>query len=158
MHRSPVPAGAEYALRAACCLTALPPGAAMTARELAVHTRVPPAYLAKVLRRLVQHGILEAQKGRAGGFRLARPPRAISLLDVLDAAQSGPTPNACAFGLTECDPDAPCPLHHLYTSLHAASRSWAREHTLADLDLSRIFASKMQPRIPTTAGHVRDLP
>ncbi len=138
MSNSLVPISGEYALRATVCLAALPADGTMTARELAVMANVPPAFLAKVLRRLVQHGLLDAQKGHHGGFRLARPAASIRVIDVLEAAEVALVADHCAFGFGKCNAAAPCPLHEVYTDLQHMCHTWARANTLADIDVSRI--------------------
>ena len=54
-------------------------------RELAEVLGVPADSLLKVLQQLVRSGILISSRGRAGGFRLARPSDQITLLDVVEA-------------------------------------------------------------------------
>ena len=56
---------------------------------LAAFYELPPAYLNKQLQALVRAGILTSVPGPRGGFRLARDPQAVSLLDVV-AAIEGP--------------------------------------------------------------------
>lgn len=146
MMHSLVPAAGEYALRAAVCLAAVPDDGWMTSKELAALANVPPAFLAKVLRRLVQHGLLEAQKGHHGGFRLARPAASIRVLDVLHAAEVELNTGHCAFGFARCNEAAPCPLHDVYTDLQHMCHTWARANTLADIDVSRI------PRLERAPG------
>lgn len=142
MIHSIVPTSGEYALRATVCLAAVPADGWMTARDLATLAHVPPAFLAKVLRRLVQHGLLEAQKGHHGGFRLARPAASIRVVDVLEAAEVELTTGHCAFGFARCNEAKPCPLHDVYKDLQHMCHTWAKANTLADIDVSRI------PRLP----------
>jgi Rrf2 family protein len=59
------------------------------AGALAAFYELPPAYLNKQLQALVRAGILTSVPGPRGGFRLARDPDAISLLDIV-AAIEGP--------------------------------------------------------------------
>ena len=54
-------------------------------RDLAKELGVPPDSLLKVLQQLVRSGLLLSSRGRAGGFRLSRPPQEISLLDMVEA-------------------------------------------------------------------------
>ncbi|NLF30508.1 MAG: Rrf2 family transcriptional regulator [Planctomycetes bacterium] len=75
---------AEYALRAVTCLAAAE-GGPLTARQIATLTRVPAGYLAKVLQSLVRSGLVESTRGVHGGFRLARRPQEMSILDVVQA-------------------------------------------------------------------------
>jgi Rrf2 family transcriptional regulator, iron-sulfur cluster assembly transcription factor len=124
---------AEYALRALAELAAQRREPAIRGTDLAARTGVPEAYLGKVLRRLVAHGLLRANKGHGGGFALARAPRRIRFVDVLTALDSMPTPNRCAFGWPRCSASNACPLHPAWSKLNEAFLEWARTTTLADV-------------------------
>lgn len=63
------------------------PGAA--AARIAGDLKIPPAFLAKVLRRLAQVGYVENRQGRNGGVTLIVDPTNVSLLDVIET-MSGP--------------------------------------------------------------------
>jgi Rrf2 family protein len=54
---------------------------------LAAFYELPPASLNKQLQALVRAGILASVPGPRGGFRLARAPEAVSLLDVVTAIE-----------------------------------------------------------------------
>lgn len=140
-----VPPSGEYALRAMCCLAAEPEGTWLTSREIADRANVPPAFLAKVLRRLVQANILDGQKGHHGGFRLSRPASSIRVLDVLEAVDVDLTHDSCAFGYSACDAASPCPLHEMYGALKQMCRTWARANTLADIDPTKIHGPTSPP-------------
>jgi Rrf2 family protein len=124
---------AEYALRALAALADCAPGESLRTVDLARRTGVPEAYLAKVLRRLVSHDILRATKGHGGGFALARSPDRICFVDVLEAVDSMPLENRCAFGRPRCSPADPCALHPVWSRLKEAFLDWARSTTLADV-------------------------
>lgn len=128
---------AEYALRALAELASCAPGEAMRTVDLAARTGVPEAYLAKVLRRLVSRDLLRATKGHGGGFTLSRPPERIRFVEVLEAVDSMPLANRCAFGRASCSSADPCPLHPVWTKLKDAFLEWARTTTLADVDVER---------------------
>lgn len=80
----------EYALRSIVYLSQLGLDKPASAGQIAEATKVPRSYLQKILRTLTQHQLLIAQRGIGGGFRLAKLPSAISVLDVLKACDSGP--------------------------------------------------------------------
>lgn len=63
------------------------PGA--PAGRMAEDLKMPPAFLAKVLRRLAEAGYVESRQGRSGGVTLAVDPTRITLLDVIETV-SGP--------------------------------------------------------------------
>lgn len=53
-----------------------------TSAEIAAHAETNPVVVRRVLGRLRAAGLLTAEKGHSGGWRLARAPEAISLADV----------------------------------------------------------------------------
>jgi DNA-binding IscR family transcriptional regulator len=59
----------------------------LSTAQLAASHDLPRAYLNKQLQALAQAGLLVSTPGVRGGFRLARPPEAISLLDVVEAIE-----------------------------------------------------------------------
>jgi Rrf2 family protein len=77
--------GVEWALHCATLLALLPPGVALPASKLAEYHGVPEAYLAKHLQALSRAGILASEPGARGGYRLARDPDQITVLDVVEA-------------------------------------------------------------------------
>ncbi len=66
-----------------------------TAREMAAGTKMHAATVGKIVRELVEHGLLVSQRGVKGGYALARPAETISVADIIDALE-GPV------GFTEC--------------------------------------------------------
>lgn len=124
---------AEYALRALAELATAGPAESVRAANLAVRTGVPEAYLSKVLRRMVSHGLLHGTKGHGGGFALARPAGRIRFVDVLQAVDSMPSANRCVFGRPRCSDGNPCLLHPAWSKMKAAFVEWAETTTLADV-------------------------
>ncbi len=96
--------GVEWAAHTCALLAVLPPGWALSKEALAGFLDVPPAYLAKHLQALSRGGIVTAQRGAAGGYRLSRLPETLSLWDIT-AAVEGTTPS---FRCTEVRRNGPC--------------------------------------------------
>ena len=71
------------------------PGDVLSAAELAASAGLELPTVAKVLRPLAQAGLVEGFRGASGGYRLARDPADISLVEVVEAME-GP------LGMTEC--------------------------------------------------------
>lgn len=99
----------EYALRAMAYL-ADHSGKSQPNPLIAEATKVPPAYLAKVLRQLVQARLLKGQRGPNGGFVLARPPESISIWEVVDAVEPIRRIKTCPLDLSSHSTNL-CPLH-----------------------------------------------
>ena len=89
---------AEYALRAVVWLASAG-GAPLATREIARAAQVPPDYLSKVLQSLGRAGLVEAQRGKHGGFVLARPAAAVTVLEVVNAVDPLRRIRTCPLGL-----------------------------------------------------------
>ena len=55
--------------------------------QLSTSLGIPPSYVPKVSSLLKQAGLIEAVEGRQGGYRLAKPPQCITLLDILSCTK-----------------------------------------------------------------------
>lgn len=80
-----------------CCslLTYLADDETLSGAELAAFFDLPPAYLAKHLRSLARAGVLLPTSGPRGGYRLARPPETVTLLDVVRAIEGAEAAFRC---------------------------------------------------------------
>lgn len=77
--------GVEAALHCALVLAALPGGKVLSGADLAELHGVSQSYLLKHLRALAAAGVIDALPGPRGGYRLARAPACITLLDIVEA-------------------------------------------------------------------------
>lgn len=127
------PRTVQYALRLASYIAIHSSERELRGAEIAEATGVPPAYASKILRKLVNAGILTGAKGHGGGFSLARSPAKIRFAEVLESAAGGVLPTGCVFGLTACSERQPCALHFQWTKLRSEVASWAETTTLEDV-------------------------
>jgi Rrf2 family protein len=134
--------GVEWAAHCCVLLAVIPPGSALPASRLAEFHGVPAAYLAKHLQSLARAGLVETTKGPRGGYRLARAPQDITMLDVVEAIDG----TESAFRCTEIRRRGPTALpareYRTKCSIHAvmnrADEAWRRElgnTTITDLVL-----------------------
>jgi Rrf2 family protein len=77
----------DYAVRALCYLAAQTPTRMVPRAEIQLRQRIPPHFLSKILRTLVNAGFLTSVPGARGGFRLGRPARDISLRAVYEGVE-----------------------------------------------------------------------
>jgi Rrf2 family protein len=105
-------------------------GACWSPRRLAEILEESPTYLAKVVRHLVKHDILEAEKGVKGGVRLVRPPEQISLLSIVEACQGTIVGDYCRSSRPE---SSHCNFHRAAFELHEAITGVLGRWKLADL-------------------------
>ncbi len=123
---------AEYALRAVVWLAHTPDSPRGTP-QAARATRVPAGYLSRVLQSLARAGLVESSPGRAGGFRLARSPRQISVLDVVNAVDPVQRVARCPLGLKSHRGGRLCPLHRRLDEAAAMVQRAYAETTIAEI-------------------------
>ncbi len=76
-----------------------------SARTISEKLGFSPHHFAKVVQQLTRAGILETERGPAGGARLARPPAEITLLEIYVAAGGTPTYKGCLLKHNVCKGD-----------------------------------------------------
>jgi Rrf2 family protein len=129
----------DYAVRAAIELAVAAPRTVKRA-DIASAQDIPANFLENILLEMKKAGIVEAQRGAEGGFRLARPAAEISLADVVRAV-SGPLatvrgvrPPALVYGGTAE------PLQEVWIALRANIREVLETVTLAHLAARKLPA------------------
>ncbi len=85
----------DYGLRAMVYLASIPPDVVVPFREIARQMLVPEDFLAKILKTLVDEGLVRSSRGPHGGYVLARPPTDISFLEVIEAVEGPIAINVC---------------------------------------------------------------
>ena len=119
----------EYALRAMVCLAAHP-GEPQSNAQIAVTTKVPSAYLSKVLQKLAKAELVHGQRGVQGGFTLARPAAETTILEIVSAVDPIQRIRTCPLGLAAHGVRL-CPLHKRMDQALAQVESAFSSTTLA---------------------------
>ena len=121
----------EYALRAVVFLAQQQPEP-RTTRRIAAATRVPQAYLVKVLQHLQQAGLVHSRRGLGGGVALAKTPDELTILEVVNAVDPIRRIQTCPLELAGHGVRL-CPLHRRLDQALALVEDAFRETTLAEL-------------------------
>lgn len=150
----------EYGLH--CVLWLVDPETGQpSSRDLAELQGVSPTFLAKIFSKLEKAGIVCAAEGIRGGYRLAREPANVSVLDIVDAIE-GQKPlfdcqeirGRCAvFGdaAPKWATNGVCAIHATMLKAEKAMRDALAQETLADL------ATKVVRKAPKNfQGEIRD--
>jgi Rrf2 family protein len=87
----------SYALHAVTFMAVQKHDRPIASHHIAQARDIPERFLLKVLKPLVSARVLHSVKGPNGGYRLARSPNAITLLEVLEAVD-GPIRGQSPFG------------------------------------------------------------
>jgi Rrf2 family protein len=138
-----LPEGVEWGIHCLAVLAFVPSPGCLPGRRLAEYHGIPEPYLAKALQALGRAGLVDSVPGARGGYRLARPPAEISVLDAVTALDgAGP-----AFRCTEIRQRGPasrprdryrlpCAIHQVMQDAEEAWRATLAATSVGDLALS----------------------
>lgn len=133
--------GVEAALHCALALAYLPDGKVLAGKSLAELHGVSESYLLKHLRALTAAGVIDALPGPRGGYRLAREPASITLLDIVEAIDGREPAFVCrelrrrgpGYSKDPCVYKADCFIKSRMLAAEDAWRDALRAQTLSDL-------------------------
>jgi len=122
---------ADYALRAMVYLAQMEPNTRAATSQIAEEQRIPPSFLAKIISQLSIAGLIHTSRGARGGVSLARPPEAISVLEVVEAIDGPLMLNECSHDANNCPFGDSCPLRPLWCETQAEMVNSLRKTTFA---------------------------
>ncbi len=124
----------DYALVLMTCIARGEGSSLRTARDLAKESKLPLATVSKILKELLQSGLLTSQRGIHGGYVLAKNPHEISVLEMI-AAMEGPLAlTDCSTDVTGlCNLESCCPIKTNQQIINQAVRGVLGKVTLSDL-------------------------
>ena len=112
------------------------PAELASAADVAEQTGLGLPTVRKLLKSLARSGLVEAQRGALGGYRLARDPKDISAADVIDALEGPVSITECSVGERHCDIEEHCTVGGAWQRINIAIRRALGDITLADLQAS----------------------
>ena len=131
---------ADYAVRITDALTReyLTGARKLGAAELSGITTVPQSFCVKILRTLVAGGVARSFKGAGGGYALAKNPRELTLLDVMELVQGDYKFSRCLGGSFDCSAHCaglPCAYQNVFAEISDQVRQTLSGKNFADLCL-----------------------
>jgi len=105
---------ADYAVRAVLHLAKLKSGERAATSSVAKEQRIPPSFLAKIISQLSIAGFLHTSRGARGGVTLARDPKDITLLEVVEAIDGPIQLNECVTEGGVCSFNDNCPIRSVW--------------------------------------------
>jgi len=152
----------EYGLRCMLQMAKKGPKGMATLLELAQKEKLTTAYVAKIMGRLRQGGLVKSIRGQSGGYQLARPPQEINVNDVLEALGG-------KFFVEEdyCETPAPehllcvhtmdCAVRSLWMGLSLTIGNYLRRCRLSDLvttepEMERWLSQAPKPALAQRSG------
>lgn len=125
-----VPAKTQYAIRA---LVHLARNGSDPASKIAETQKISLKYLEGILNQLKLAGIVASDRGRSGGYRLARGATEIRMIDVVRATEGEIRPVECVDERSPCTLGAICMPRRFWLGLKDAVDSYLESVTLGDL-------------------------
>jgi len=108
---------ADYAVRAIYYLSTIGVENRASTSQIAKEQHIPPSFLAKIISQLSVAGLLHTSRGARGGVSLARDPKDITMLDVVEAIDGPILLNECVADAHGCKFDQACPMRTLWCEL-----------------------------------------
>ncbi len=133
-----------------------------TARDLAVESRLPLSTVSKLLKQLLQSGLLTSHRGIKGGYILAKEPREISVVEIISAIEGPMALTECSTDVTGlCNLESYCPIKSNQQIINQAVRGVLDRITLSDLvhpmQLTSIrdTRGRIVPTIASASGRIQ---
>jgi Rrf2 family protein len=105
---------ADYALRTIIYLSRLESDEKAPTSSIAEKQQIPASFLAKIISQLSIAGIIHTSRGAHGGVSLAKNPKEISVLEVVEAIDGPVTLNECTQNPDICIFSEDCPMHTIW--------------------------------------------
>jgi Rrf2 family protein len=110
--------------------------------DIASAQNVSESYLSKVFQKLTHAGLIQAVRGKKGGYSLARPPDRISVGDVVRAIEAEPPMYQCLAEERCCEAVENCFLLHVFGEAERQMYAVLDGVTLADLLAESVRGAK----------------
>jgi FeS assembly SUF system regulator len=105
----------------------------VSAQQLATEARLPLPTVAALLKRLGRAGLVRGSRGVAGGYSLARPPKDISVAEIIAVIEGPVALTECALGDGNCSLESDCVTRANWRQISRAVRVALEAVTLADM-------------------------
>lgn len=103
-------------------------------KDIVARQRISQKYAEAIMTLLSKEGLIEALRGKAGGYRLNRAPEEYAVGDILRATEGTLAPVACLEeGAIPCEHAEGCRTLPLWTELNRIVGSYLDSVTLANL-------------------------
>lgn len=123
----------------------------VSAQQLAVELSLPAPTVARLLKQLGRVGLVVSQRGKGGGYGLARPPSEISVAEVIAAIEGPVALTECALGDGRCSLERDCATRANWRVISQAVQVALEAVSLADMAAPRLHPIRVsslhhQPR------------
>lgn len=124
----------DYGLVLMTCMAKSGGMSMRTARDLAAESKLPLSTVSKLLKQLLQSGLLMSHRGAKGGYILAKAPQDVSVVEIISAIEGPMALTECSTDVTGlCNLEPCCPIKSNQQIINQAVRGVLEKITLSDL-------------------------
>lgn len=123
----------EYIIRALIYLAENGGDRPILSKEIASETDIPKNYLSKLLFELKRAGFVEADRGKTGGYRLAKAPEKIKISDIVYLFDGEESCKGCFLRKSKCTTGKPCPAHGKWNPIGKQIREFLETTSIKEL-------------------------
>lgn len=124
----------DYGIVLMTCIARSRSASLRTARDLARESQLPYSTVCKLLKELLQSGLLVSQRGIKGGYVLAREAQDISVVEIIAAIEGPMALTECSTDVTgACNLEPCCPIKSNQQIINQAIRGVLEKIRLSDL-------------------------
>ena len=124
----------DYGLVLMTLLARQDPASVHTARDVASVSRLPLPTVSKLLKMLLQSGLLASHRGINGGYSLAKQPAEITVAEIIAAIEGPIALTECSTDVSGlCDLERSCPIKRNQRVISQVVRGALEKVTLSDL-------------------------
>lgn len=127
-----VPTKTQYGIRALVHLARMRDDSAVSA-DIARAEGIPPKYLEGILTQLKTSGLVLSERGKNGGYRLARPAAEIRMIEIVEALEGEVKPVGCVDDSGSCTHGEACLPRIFWVGLKDAIDGYLGSKTLRDV-------------------------
>lgn len=111
------------------------PDATLSAGQIAEMYGISEHHIAKVLQQLVRHGVIKSIRGAGGGFQIARDPRELTMLDVVELFEPRIPQHVCVLldGAEPCQHPTTCRIGEVFNEIQEQAYFTLKSITIATL-------------------------
>ncbi len=148
----------RYAVTAMLDLAIHASGKPTVLADIAHRQGISLSYLEQIFAPLRKRALVTSARGPGGGYRLARPPSAIFIGEVIEAVDEQLEATRCGGG-RDCQDRGSCLTHQLWQDLSDHVRGYLHGVSLSDLVEHQAVRDRVQARSrPVGSGGTRVLP
>lgn len=101
--------------------------------DIAGASKIPPAYLSKIMHTLARKGFVRTRRGVGGGVELTCDPDRVTLLDICRALDDPAIEQRCMLGTHRCSDERNCPAHEFWMTFRQQLLDFAQRTSIKSI-------------------------